>query len=619
MKLHELRSLFLQHMQEHGHVIIPSASLVPENDPTTLFTGSGMQPMLPYLLGEAHPLGTRIADSQQCFRSGDIEEVGDNRHTTSFEMLGNWSLGDFFQAEQIPMMWSFLTGKLGLDPSRLYFTCYQGNESLGIPRDTISAELWQTAFASVGITATTADDSEALGMQGARIFYYGDKKNWWSRVGAPKNMPSGEPGGPDTEMFYDFDPSGIKNMHETSAWSAEPCHVNCDCGRFVEIGNNVFMAYQKVGDDFKLLPKRNVDFGGGLERLLMAVRDNSDIFTGDMFDSARASIATLCGKGYGESGEVNRAYRVILDHLKAATFLVADGVFPGNKDQGYFVRRLIRRAVRFGGNLGIHESFTRSIVESFIRSYQDAYPNLAQKQEVIVTAIGEEEAKFRKTLEKGIKEFEKRATGAMLSGPVAFELFATYGFPIELTEELAAEKGMQVDRAAFDTEKQKHTDLSRSASTAKFKGGLGDTSEMSVKYHTATHLLHTALRTVLGAHVEQRGSNITPERLRFDFSHPSKMTPEEITKVEEIVNAEIKRAHNVTYQDMPIEQARALGAIGVFEDKYGELVRVYSVGDFSKEFCGGPHVENTGTMGHFRIVKEEACSAGIRRVKAVLE
>ncbi len=650
LTVNQIRTKFLSYMQSKGHAVVPSASLVPENDPTTLFTGSGMQPMLPYLLGQPHPLGKRIADSQKSFRSQDIEEVGDNRHTTFFEMLGNWSFGDYFKEEEITWMWTFLIDELGLDPKNFYVTCFSGNESLGVPRDTFSAELWQKLFADKGIAALISDTPEMGMKEGEKIFYFSEKKNWWSRSGVPANMPEGEPGGPDSEMFYDFDPDLSKKIHETSKWVGEPCHVNCDCGRFLEIGNNVFMQYKKVGDTFEELPQMNVDHGSGLERYAAALRNDPDVFNIDVFDMPKATIKRLSGKEYGSDDVITYAYRVVLDHIRSATFLIGDDVLPGNKDQMYFVRRLIRRAVRFARNLGVMENFTKEIGASFIDVYKDEYKNLEEKREMILSELDKEESKFRKTLENGIKQFEKVANGN-ISGVDAFDLLQSYGFPIELTEELALERGITVDRVAFDEEKKKHSEESRTASAGKFKGGLGGDGEMEVKFHTATHLLHEALRQVLGDHVLQKGSNITAERLRFDFSHGEKMTDEQKAEVEKIVNDVIAQDLTVHREEVSYDEARARGAIGVFDNKYTEKVSIYTIGTetgkrgeanlFSMEFCGGPHVNSTGVLAvggihpgdssrsdgkvsvpkklTFKIQKEEAVSAGVRRIKAVLE
>ncbi len=627
MTTSDIRQKYLEFFARHGHKIISSASLVPENDPTTLFTGSGMQPMVPYLLGEAHPDGTRIVDSQKCFRSQDIEEVGDNRHTTFFEMLGNWSLGDYFKKEQVSWMFEFLTKEIGLDPTRLYVTVFRGNDQIGRDEETVG--YWKEAFGAVGIDAKDVDFSERDGMQSGRIFYYGEKKNWWSRSGVPSNMPLGEPGGPDTEMFWDL--GSDRKLHESSVFASQPCHVNCDCGRFIEIGNNVFMQYRKTETGFELLPKQNVDFGGGLERMAAAVNDNPDMFTIDLFDGARKVVETISHQPYSSDLSNNPStysFRVILDHLRAATFLIADGVLPSNKDQGYYVRRLIRRAVRFGNKIGAKDAFCGLVASAYVETYKDAYPELVAKQDLIISELTKEEAKFKTSLEKGLREFEKLfAKSSAVSGVDAFNLYQSYGFPWELTEELAREKGQVVDRNVFQSEFKKHQDLSRAGSEQKFTGGLADHSTEVVRLHTATHMLHQALRTVLGTHVFQRGSNITAERLRFDFSHPDKMTLEQIQKVEEIVNTNIGRALPVHFEILDLDTAKSRGAIGVFDDKYAELggkIKVYFIGDKatgeyeSKEVCGGPHVENTRELQRFHIIKEEPVAAGIRRIKAVV-
>lgn len=624
MRTHEIRSKYLTFFQNRGHAILTSASLIPENDPTTLFTGSGMQPMVPYLLGERHPQGVRLVDSQKCFRSQDIEEVGDNRHTTFFEMLGNWSLGDYFKKDQVAWMFEFLTKEVGLDPARLFVTVFRGNDL--IPRDEETVGYWKTAFASVGIDAAVVDFSERDGMGLGRIFYYPEKKNWWSRSGVPEQMPVGEPGGPDTEMFWDF--GAHLGLHEASVFATQPCHVNCDCGRFIEIGNNVFMQYKKTDTGFELLPNQNVDFGGGLERIAAAVKDDPDMFLIDLFDSARSAIESATGKVYGTNETETFAFRVVLDHLRAATFLIADNVLPSNKDQGYYVRRLIRRAVRFGKKIGANNAFCGAISSAYVKTYADAYPELLHKRDVIIMELEKEETKFKASLDKGLREFEKMFASGFVSGVDAFNLYQSYGFPWELTEELAREKGQQVDRTIFQSEFKKHQDLSRAGSEQKFSGGLADHSDAVVKLHTATHMLHQALRFVLGTHVEQKGSNITSERLRFDFSHSEKLNPEQIKVVEALVNENISKDLPVHYEMLTLDQAKARGAIGLFEDKYatlGDKIKVYFIGDkptgeyFSKEVCGGPHVEHTGLLGHFKITKEEAVAGGIRRIKAILE
>ncbi|MFH1286649.1 MAG: alanine--tRNA ligase [Candidatus Magasanikbacteria bacterium] len=622
MNTQELREKYLDYFKSKGHAIISSASLIPENDPTTLFTGSGMQPMVPYLLGEKHPEGSRIADSQKCFRAVDMDEVGDNRHMTFFEMLGNWSLGDYFKKEQIDWMFDFLTRELGLDPKRIYITCFRGKEDAGIPKDQEAADQWKEKFDHLGIDAKIVDNAEVSGMQEGRIFFYDETKNWWSRAGVTENMPVGEPGGPDAEIFWDF---GEKlGLHEKSELRDSVCHVNCDCGRFVEIGNNVFMQYIKTDRGFEELTQKNIDFGGGLERMVLAMLDKPDVFLIDIFDSARKKLEELSGKVYGDNDEETKAFRVILDHIRAASFLIADSAVPSNKDQGYFTRRLVRRAVRFAQQIGITESFCPDIARAYIEEYKDAYPELEIKIDFISKEFEKEENKFRATLEQGIKEFEK--------GTDPFILFTTYGFPFELTEELAKEKGQTIDRDDFEKKMKAHQELSRKGAEQKFKGGLADSGEETTKLHTATHLLHAALRKVLGDHVEQKGSNITADRLRFDFSHGEKMTDEEKKQVEDLVNLAIQKDYPVSFQEMSVDEAKEKGAIGLFGDKYGERVKVYSVGNpdggpnadpssdtFSMEICGGPHADHTGSLGTFKIKKEEASSAGVRRIKATLE
>jgi len=613
MTANELRTKYLEFFKSKGHAIIPSASLIPDNDPTTLFSGSGMQSMVPYLLGEKHPLGTKISDSQKCFRAQDMDEVGDNRHTTFFEMLGNWSLGDYFKKEQIEWIFEFLTKEIGLDPNRIYVSVFRGDEKLSIPRDTEAVNYWKEQFAKVNIEAKDVDFAERDGMQGGKIFYYNTKKNWWARVINPEEMPIGEPGGPDSEMFWDF---GVQlKIHESSSYKDQPCHINCDCGRFLEIGNNVFMQYMKTEKGFELLPKGNIDFGGGLERILAAKNDNPDIFTTDLFTSLIGKIENLAGKEYKGN---EYGFRVIADHIKAATFIMGDdkGITPSNTDQGYVIRRLIRRAVRYGKQLGINDIFIFKIAEGVIDIYQDVYPELKNNKDFIINQLVKEEEKFKETLEQGSREFERLEK---ISGQDAFNLYQTYGFPFEMTKELAKEKGIEVDEAGFLEEMKKHQELSRTASAGMFKGGLADSSEATIKYHTAAHLMLAALRQVLGGHVIQKGSNITPERLRFDFTYAAKMTLEQIKQVEEIVNTKIKEDLPVSCEEMTLGEAKAKGAMGVFESKYGEKVKVYGIGQFSNEICGGPHVERTGVLGKFKIAKEESSSAGVRRIKAILE
>lgn len=641
MTAQELREKYLKFFASKGHTIIPSASLVPENDPTTLFTSSGMQPMVPYLLGEKHPMGTRLVDSQKCFRAVDIEAVGDNRHTTMFEMLGNWSLGDYFKKEQIGWMFEFLTQDIGLDPKNLYVTVFRGDEVLKIPRDDEAVNIWQELFKDAGIDAGAVDFAEKNGMQDGRIFYYDVEKNWWSRSGVPNNMPLGEPGGPDSEMFWDF--GAELQLHENSEFKDNPCHVNCDCGRFLEIGNNVFMQYVKTEQGFELLPKGNVDFGGGLERIVAAKNGDPDIFKTDLFTPIICKIEEISGKKYDESAS---AYdmRVITDHLKAATFLIADGVVPSNTQQGYVLRRLIRRAIRYGHLLGIETNFTKQIAEVVIEMYGSHYPELKQNENKILEELEKEENKFRETLEKGLREFNRlklrieldykqnSSWDYMMVGKCAFSLYQTYGFPIEMFfEELDKREIPYIDDKEkaieeFEKELKKHQELSRTASAGMFSGGLADAGEQTAKLHTATHLLLAALREILGPETYQKGSNITAERLRFDFNYPQKMTPEQIEKIEKLVNEKIQENLPVEMEEMKKEEALRKVKVSFDESKYGDTVKVYAIGSsaqgespFSREVCGGPHAKATGELGSFKIKKEEASSAGIRRIKAVLE
>ena len=598
---------------------MPSYPLIPENDPSTLFTSSGMQPLIPYLLGEKHPLGTRLVDSQKCFRAEDVDEVGDNRHTCFFEMLGNWSLGEYFKEEQLPWYFEFLTKEIGLDPKRLYVTVFSGDEENGVPKDDEAVSIWQNNFKSVGIDATaremiTPQNASEIGMGDARIFYYNSKGNWWSRSGTPDRMPEGEIGGPDSEVFFDYG-----TTHNTAY--GEECHPNCDCGRFVEIGNSVFITYRKVNGKFVKLTQRNVDFGGGLERTTSASIGNPDIFMTDLYQPAIREMERTSGKKY--ESESAREMRIIADHMRAAAFMASDGVIPSNAEQGYILRRLIRRAVRYGDKLGLVSGTLSSFIPFVLNPFDGVYPELFSNMKLIVSVINEEEARFRLTLEKGMKMFEKVA-GSNISGEEAFVLFTTYGFPIEVTEELAKERGLTIDTADFQKRLEEHKELSRTSSAGKFKGGLAEHSEVTTAYHTLTHMLGAALRTVLGPHITQRGSNITSERLRFDFSHPAKLTDEEKKRVEEIVNEKISAKLTVSMEILPVDEARKKGAIGAFGDKYGDSVKVYKIGDervgvYSYEICGGPHIENTGDIkGKFKILKEEAVAAGIRRIKAVI-
>ena len=580
----EIREKFLDFFEKRGHKIIPSASLVPENDPSVLFTTAGMQPLVPYLLGEKHPEGTRVADIQKVLRTVDIDEVGDVAHLTFFEMMGNWSFGDYFKEDSIKWSYELLTDKehgFGLDPSRLYITCFEGNEDA--PRDDVSAEHWQSA-----------------GIPENRIYFLGAKENWWS---PGDNGPSG----PDTEIFYDLTSDGIGDMTKDEFIDAN------NNGRVVEIWNNVFMEYEKkdgrvVGE----LSQQNVDTGAGLERFAAVLQKKSNVFETDLFIPIMEKITELSIK------EDLRAKRIIADHIRSAVFMIADGVEPSNTDRGYILRRLIRRAVRQADLIEVEEEGLISVAGVVINEYGDIYKNLFEKGEQIKEEIQKEAEKFRKTLSKGLKELEKLSGN--ISGKDAFDLYQTYGFPVEMTKEIVSENGGSVDLEGFRVEFKKHSELSSSASSGKFKGGLAGTGEMETKYHTATHLLLAALREVLGSQVEQKGSNITAERLRFDFNNDSKLTDEEKKRVEDLVNQKISEDLPMTWTEMSLDEAREIGAQGAFGEKYGERVKVYTIGDgsFSREICGGPHVEHTGILGNFKITKEESSSQGVRRVKAEL-
>lgn len=603
----ELRQKYLDFFKSKGHAIIPSASLIPENDPSVLFTTAGMHPLVPYLLGERHPAGRRLADVQKCIRTGDIDEVSDNTHLTFFEMLGNWSLGDYFKEDSIKWSWEFLTSPdwLGLDSKKLAVTVFAGDADAA--RDSESAGYWQKA-----------------GVLEKRVAYLGKEDNWW-----PAGGKNPGPQGPDTEIFYwiGTEPAPEKFDPSEKSW--------------VEIWNNVFMQYNRASDGrYENLKQKNVDTGMGLERTLLALNGLVEVYQIDTLWPLIQKIQEVSGHEYIEGGEVTCAMRIIADHLRAATMIVGDdkGTVPSNTDQGYIVRRLIRRAVRHGRVLGISENFCSSIAEEVINIFQNVYPEVARNRDFVLTEISKEESKFRNTVERGLKAFNQFVSAAqkentlVLDAKTAFDLYQSYGFPIEMTDELAREQGLRVDLVGFENEMRHHQDLSRAGAEAKFKGGLADQGEMSVKYHTATHLLHAALRKVLGVHVEQRGSNITAERLRFDFSHPEKLSEEQKQEVEELVNYATKQSYQVSFEEMSVAEAKAKGAMGLFEDKYGNKVKVYTVGDpntppgahvnslnFSMEICGGPHVKNTGELGMFKIIKEEASSAGIRRIKAILE
>lgn len=589
MTAHELRQKYLDFFHSKNHTIIRSASVLPENDSTVLFTTAGMQPLVPYLLGEKHPGGTRLASAQKCVRTDDIDEVGDETHHTFFEMMGNWSLGDYFKEDSIKFSWEFLTSPewLGLDPKLLAVSVFVGDDDA--PFDEESFNLWHL-----------------LGLPVEKIAKLPKKNNWWGPAGATG------PCGPDTEIFY---------------WSGNPEEVpssfNDDNEKWVEIWNNVFMQYNKQADgSFELLKQKNVDTGLGLERVT-AVLNHCDNYQTDLFKNVIAKVEELSGKKYNDNLETKKAMRVVADHVKAATMIIGDerGVAPSNTDQGYIVRRLLRRAMRFARQLEINKkNWLKELASVVISDYEKVYPELKNNENFIFSELDKEEEKFSRTLEHGLLEFNK-LSGSSIDGVSAFNLYQSYGFPLEITEELAKEKGMIVDREGFALELEKHQELSRTASAGKFKGGLADNSEETTRLHTAAHLLLASLRKVLGEGVFQKGSNITAERLRFDFSYPEKMTPEQIAEVEKLVNFAIESQFPVTCEEMTLEEAKNIGAMGVFESKYGEKVKVYTVGTdniFSREICGGPHVKNTNELGHFQIQKEESSSSGVRRIKAVL-
>ncbi len=649
MTLSEVRSRYLAFFAARGHVVIPSASLVPENDPTTLFTSSGMQPLVPYLLGQQHPEGKRITNSQKCFRADDIDEVGDNRHTTFFEMLGNWSLGDYFKKEQLSWIFEFLTDPqagVGLDPMNLYVTVFAGDTEMEIPADDESVRIWKDLFLSKDIDAKyvalgSEANGSAMGMQGGRIFSYDVKKNWWSRAGVPSKMPVGEPGGPDSEIFYDFGVNDERGLPRHDAKFGAQCHPNCDCGRFLEIGNSVFMEFKKRDDGaFEKLAQRNVDFGGGLERITAASVGDSDVFKIDTLSKIIVILENEFKRKYGQDDKTKKSFRIITDHLRAAVFLLGDGVRPANKERGYILRRLIRKAVFEAHRMGTDSlQWIDAVAESIIQEYAGQYHNLSEGQEVVISALRIEAAKFFDTLEGGVKLLyglmEKRSASPgqrkEITGAEAFILFTTHGFPLELTIEKAREMGFSVDDADFSKRFEEHQNLSRTASAGTFKGGLADNSEKTIRLHTAHHLLLRALQQVLGSTVKQRGSNITSERLRLDYLHDAKLTNEQKVAVEKIVNEKIAEDLPVIRSEMPLEDAEKLGAEHEFGQKYPARVSVYSIGPksatlanpqfseaFSIEFCGGPHVSHTGEIGHFTIAKEEAVAAGIRRIRGVI-
>ena len=589
----ELRQLYLDFFRSKGHAVIPSASLIPENDPTVLFTTAGMHPLVPYLMGQKHPAGTRLTDVQKCVRTGDIDEVGDTSHCTFFEMLGNWSLGDYFKKESIAWSWEFLTDEkwLGIPKEKLSFTCFEGDADA--PRDTVSHDRWVE-----------------MGADPSHIVYLPKKNNWWGPAGLTG------PCGPDTEIFYD-----------TGRPACGPdCKAGCDCGKYLEIWNNVFMEYNKVGEGkFEPLAQKNVDTGMGLDRTIATLQGVESVFDTDAFSGIIELIGKLSHHSYKESDATVKAFRIIADHIRCATFILGDqrGVTPSNVDQGYILRRLIRRSIRYAMQLNIPRYGLVDVAAAVIDQYGDVYPELEENREKVLSELKREENRFADTLKKGIKEFNKTAASAQdgkIDGVSAFHLYDTYGFPIELTMELAQEKGITVDVDGFHAAFAEHQKKSQAGATQRFKSGLADHQEATTALHSATHLLHKALRVVLNDDtISQKGSNITAERLRFDFSFPRKLKPEELKAVEDLVNEQIGRKMPITCEEMTVAEAKAQGAIGLFESKYGERVKVYTMGDFSKEICGGPHAENTGDLGHFVIKKEEASSSGVRRIKAVLE
>ena len=629
-----IRKKYLEFFEKNGHKIIPSSSLIPENDPTTLFTGAWMQPMVPYLLGEKHPCWTCITDSQKCFRSGDIEEIWDNTHTTFFEMLGNWSLWDYFKEEQISWIFEFLIKELELNPKRLYVSCYKWNKNINIWKDEAVANLWKEQFKKIWINAKVIDNVEESWMLDWKIFYYDDKENWWSRAWKPDNMPVWEPWGPDSEMFWDF--WAELKLHESSKYKDKHCHPNCDCGRFLEIWNSVFMQYKKTENGFEELENKNIDFWWWLERLAVAVIDIPDVFMWSLFDWIRTKIEELTWKKYWDNIDETKAFRVVMDHLRAATFLIWDWAIPSNKDQGYFTRRLIRRAIRFAKKLWVDWWFITEIAKEVIIQYSSHYENLLEKQDFIISELGKEEKQFLTTLDKWLKEFDKLINGFeivfektgkkidIIAGSKAFKLYDTYGFPLEMTIELAEEKGLKVDIEWFKKANEQHKNLSREWAKQKFSWWLADDSEKTIALHSATHLLLAWLNEILGWWISQKGSNITVERLRFDFNYPEKVTKELLDKIEDYINNIISKNCEVILEEMNKEKAKSSWVQGSFWDKYPDIVKVYTFKDslwniYSKELCWGPHVKNTSGMWIFKIKKEEASSSWVRRIKAVLE
>ena len=593
MDFKELRYKYVNFFKSKGHSHIASASLIPENDPTVLFTTAGMHPLVPYLLGQIHPEGRRLVDWQKCIRTGDIDDVGDASHLTFFEMLGNWSLGDYFKKEAIEWSFEFLINELGFDKEKLHVTVFEGDSDA--PRDEESADYWK-----------------ALGIPSTRIHYKPKKDNWWGPAGLTG------PCGPDTEMFIDTDKTAC----------SKDCSPGCNCGKYIEIWNDVFMQYNKT-EDGKYIPltQKNVDTGMGIERTIAMLSGKKNVYETEVFKPIIAKIESLSGKIYNTNDEITKAMRIIADHIRTSTFIIGDerGIAPSNLGAGYVLRRLIRRAVRYGKKLNIKPPFMSNISEIVINMMGDLYPELIENKQRIFTELEKEENKFEETLEKGMHELEKilpkleQNKQDTISGRLAFKLYDTYGFPFEFTKEIASERGFKIDEDGFNEAFEKHRQLSQTAQTQSFKGGLADHTEMTTRLHTATHLLHRSLKNILGEHVNQKGSNITPERLRFDFSHPDKIEEDALKKIENMVNEQIEKKLDVTMNVMSLDEAKNLGSIALFTDKYEQQVKVYFIGDFSVEVCGGPHVNNTGELGKFKIVKEQSSSAGIRRIKAILE
>lgn len=610
----ELRKSYIDFMKRIGASQVPSASLLPENDPSTLFTGSGMQPMVPYLLGEKHPIGNEITNIQKCLRTVDIDVVGDTSHLTFFEMIGRWEFKaneNNYKNKQIDAIWNWQINELGIDPSRLYISVFKGSDDWNIQKDTETIQIWSEKFKSVGIDPIVEDNPYKYGSsRGGKIFLYDEKENWWSRAGSPLDMPVGEPGGPDSEMFYDFEPNGNLLDHPAS-----------DSERFLEIGNNVFMCYKKEDIGFVKMQNPNIDYGGGLERVATALNDDRDIYNTAFFVNPKKKLMELSGKDYTDD---LKSFRIILDHVRAATFLINDGAEPANSDAGYITRRLLRRAIRAGKKIGIQGNFVGALSEVYIDE-ATAYEDLLSNKKKVIEIVNKEEALFYKTLQQGELEIQKHLKNkGKITGTDAFYFYETYGFPLELTEEFLTESGYSTEnKDSYAEAEKKHADKSRTASMGKFKGGLADQSTETTALHSAAHLLLAGLREVLGDHVHQKGSNITSERLRFDFSHDKKLTPEQIAQVEQYVNDAIS-SKAVTYiLELPKNEAKESGVEGNFWDKYPDIVKVYTFKDnkgkvWSREVCGGPHVENTTKLGKFSILKEQSSSAGVRRIKGVI-